>query len=487
MSAAADQSQRSLSSIELIALAGFSLCIGWVLLSFFWLYSGTAIDAVSFITDFAQLAIFAGLAIGYVVLQVLGRNPRFNLFFPPVLCVAFVMCVAQPLLALADLNIMDVPFAAICVVNVLAGLGASALIVSWLDVLSRIKDAMPSRFTAIGFVVGAIAFLVAVSAPENMQPMFAALYVVCSIGLVIFTTHRASANDERAPLEHVAEQWRFTKEIEPAFFMFNVVFALNFVFLFNHGGEAVFVGLLSLIPGAMVIAIIGFLRKPLSVTVLLRVLLVITVLGCILTPFTEGAVQIGSACLLTATWAAFMSANYSLIVSKCVAHRDAPLFRDAPARLCVPALGFAIGWAIAAVLTMVVGEHANVFVFARLVMIVLLVVTVMAFLPNSSHHPAGGATYQEPAPQQPAVSIQMAESEVFDRKCAAIVKMYQLSPREADVFAFLVKGRNASWIQDQLMISPHTVKSHIYNIYRKLDIHSQQRLMSFFEEYPLEL
>ena len=59
--------------------------------------------------------------------------------------------------------------------------------------------------------------------------------------------------------------------------------------------------------------------------------------------------------------------------------------------------------------------------------------------------------------------------------------------READILAYLAKGRNAAWIQEELTISPHTVKSHIYNIYRKLDIHSQQKLMSFVEEFPLDL
>jgi len=67
-----------------------------------------------------------------------------------------------------------------------------------------------------------------------------------------------------------------------------------------------------------------------------------------------------------------------------------------------------------------------------------------------------------------------------------VAKLYQLSPRETEIIALLAKGRNAAYIQEALVISPHTVKSHIYNIYRKLDIHSQQKLMDFVEDFPLE-
>ena len=63
--------------------------------------------------------------------------------------------------------------------------------------------------------------------------------------------------------------------------------------------------------------------------------------------------------------------------------------------------------------------------------------------------------------------------------------MFELSPRETDILGYLARGRNAAYLKDKLNISPHTVKSHIYSIYRKFDIHSQQKLMDFIEEYPL--
>ncbi|MDD5893016.1 MAG: helix-turn-helix transcriptional regulator [Coriobacteriaceae bacterium] len=54
---------------------------------------------------------------------------------------------------------------------------------------------------------------------------------------------------------------------------------------------------------------------------------------------------------------------------------------------------------------------------------------------------------------------------------------YGLTPRESDVFGKLSRGRTAKVIARDLTISEHTVKSHTYNIYRKLGINSQQELI----------
>jgi DNA-binding NarL/FixJ family response regulator len=46
----------------------------------------------------------------------------------------------------------------------------------------------------------------------------------------------------------------------------------------------------------------------------------------------------------------------------------------------------------------------------------------------------------------------------------------------------LARGRNARFIQDELFLSNHTVKSHIYSIYRKLNIHTRQELIDLIEK-----
>lgn len=71
--------------------------------------------------------------------------------------------------------------------------------------------------------------------------------------------------------------------------------------------------------------------------------------------------------------------------------------------------------------------------------------------------------------------------------CDRVSDLYNLSRREKEVFYLVAKGRNAEYIQSELFISIHTVKTHMSHIYRKLGVHSSQELISLIEEYQAEL
>lgn len=74
---------------------------------------------------------------------------------------------------------------------------------------------------------------------------------------------------------------------------------------------------------------------------------------------------------------------------------------------------------------------------------------------------------------------------LFILKCRKIAEISDLSPRQSEVLILLAKGRNAEHIQHRLVISNHTAKAHIYNIYRKLNVHSQQELIDLIESMTL--
>jgi DNA-binding CsgD family transcriptional regulator len=68
-------------------------------------------------------------------------------------------------------------------------------------------------------------------------------------------------------------------------------------------------------------------------------------------------------------------------------------------------------------------------------------------------------------------------------RCLGICKKHGLSPREAEVFFLLAKGRNAEHIHNELFISIYTAKTHGYRIYRKLGVNSQQELIDMVDKY----
>ena len=49
--------------------------------------------------------------------------------------------------------------------------------------------------------------------------------------------------------------------------------------------------------------------------------------------------------------------------------------------------------------------------------------------------------------------------------------------REQEILAYLAEGHSGAYISDVLFISPNTVRTHIHNIYRKLDVSSREDIL----------
>ena len=481
-----NESTLTMSSMEMLAIGGFGLFFGWMFIVFFWLFCDFPPAASVSWRDLAQFFVFAAVPIGYLGLHFLARNPRFNMFDRAIWVGELVFAIVLPIVALIMYQGVELPLVVVAVANFLVGVAAAGIQTSWLDVCSRLDSTRYSRVTGLSLLAGGLLFTLVSFSPHAMQPLFGVAYIVLSMVLLRYATAHAPRNDERAPLESIDNTWRFTKEIEPSFFMFGVVFGITFVFLFNSGSEQVMLGLISTLVGSLAIAILSIADRQASITAYQRGLVVVTVAACVLVPFIPREGQVACSCVVTAAWAMFMAVNYGYIVRKCVVAWESPLFRQAPIRLMVPALGFAVGWVAAAVITYFAGAHSDAFMYLRLTVAILLVATIMVFFPEKHHHPADGLSPESVKVQTTVVAVDKTDTELFEERCAAVAKLFQLSPRETEILGYLARGRNAAYIQEELVISPHTVKSHIYNIYRKLDIHSQQKLMDFVEEFPLE-
>lgn len=71
----------------------------------------------------------------------------------------------------------------------------------------------------------------------------------------------------------------------------------------------------------------------------------------------------------------------------------------------------------------------------------------------------------------------------IEQHCAAVARDFGLTPRESEVIVLLAYGRTLAIIARDLHIAQGTARTHIENIYRKLDVHKQQELIDLVENH----
>ncbi|MDO4290196.1 MAG: helix-turn-helix transcriptional regulator [Eggerthellaceae bacterium] len=78
--------------------------------------------------------------------------------------------------------------------------------------------------------------------------------------------------------------------------------------------------------------------------------------------------------------------------------------------------------------------------------------------------------------------VERAEPSTHNRPwrdaCGAVCDEASLSEREREIFMLVSVGHTAEAIAEELCISANTVRTHIHNIYGKLEVHSRQELIN---------
>jgi DNA-binding CsgD family transcriptional regulator len=74
-----------------------------------------------------------------------------------------------------------------------------------------------------------------------------------------------------------------------------------------------------------------------------------------------------------------------------------------------------------------------------------------------------------------------------DDRIRAFCAYYKLSKREANVFAYVLQGRNAPFIANAEFLSLNTVRTHMKNIFSKTEVHKRQELLDLFYGFQVEM
>lgn len=132
--------------------------------------------------------------------------------------------------------------------------------------------------------------------------------------------------------------------------------------------------------------------------------------------------------------------------------------------------GIFIGWGLGGLLYSVFGtsgfDHIFGILTAVLVILLILYLTFGNFAGDREQ-----ASIQEPVEHQ----------DLWKERCERLGAEYGLTAQEIRVFSLLARGYSYNHIAEDLVISGHTVKTHVYHIYRKLEVHTQQDLISLVE------
>lgn len=79
-----------------------------------------------------------------------------------------------------------------------------------------------------------------------------------------------------------------------------------------------------------------------------------------------------------------------------------------------------------------------------------------------------------------------ASTPSLQKRCDALATEFGLTSREREILAYLAEGHNGSYIASALFISPNTARTHIHNIYRKLDVSSREDILRLTRTTQLE-
>lgn len=147
-------------------------------------------------------------------------------------------------------------------------------------------------------------------------------------------------------------------------------------------------------------------------------------------------------------------------------------------------LGQALGWFAGAFVATDFGKGWLTVAAMVLIMLVCAYIVVATVRPDQY-----AIVAEEPEPvEAPPASMSEPETDPeavveqhYKHKCAEATRTFNLTPREGEILFYLVKGRNARHIADQLYVAERTVKTHTYHIYQKMGIHSQQELIDIVE------
>jgi DNA-binding CsgD family transcriptional regulator len=476
----------------MIAVLGFGLCLAFL---FYGLYFVMVDSRSSTLSTMDMLALQSLFFIAYCAchaliaynadLVLLHRNLMLLLASGSILIALFASQVIT-WLTLTNLFLLGVPW-------IFFAFGLSGMYIYWLLYFNITFGEHSEQTLCLSFLVGSAFLCVGVISRASINLLFQAgmLAVIISttMGLILFRNLNARQ------IEAVKKTQRYSHFMTTdaiAVCVQGGVYGYAIVTVFTLGVTAYIPAALSLLVGSVIAYIVSVFsrHKNYSLSVLLRRILPILYASVLLVPLLELKGRILCCCLIIFL-ASYMRTRRSVLgIQLNTQSKLNPLTHGT--LIAIPYIG---GVYLGFLYAIVTHQYLNIdgIPMFLLICITSLVIALVLFL--YKNNTLGGAHLLElttsklgtdqdcPSSTDQPDSLKSAE---FKRKrfwiaCDSIAERGTLTKREIEVFHLLVKGRNAEYISNKMFISMATAKTHIYHIYAKLGVNSQQELISLVD------
>ena len=471
-------------AMEILGIFGFSLMLGWLFLIVLSFSSYGAHQGDDLGRNITLFALFAGVVCGYVLIRLVASRFTFKTNFIWLLVGNLLISLTIPSCVVLSHIGVRAPYGFYGVLYFLSGIATAYFIVCLLDICGKTRINNFLVFTSASFLGASLLFFLCWLVPEIAQPVMSMIFMLGSVGLLHFINSRTSKNQDIV-IRKRAEFFVSPLELEPFIFVFGMIYGIACVLLLKVGSVGILAGVAGILIASAILSIVALFHTKLSIVVLMRFMVVLLVASCLVIPFTDGVLYIVSTCVPVALWAVFTACNCASLL-KIVISKGLPVFYHISIGLIPKSAGFLIGWALATLFVVYGVNKADSLLIMLLVAAFLLVLVSMVFYPERQHHDEQFSTEGDFV-VSPITVVENSNEDLTNLKCEAVSKLYALSPRESEILYYLARGRNAEYMCNRLTVSSHTVKSHIYNIYRKTNMHSQQKIMDLIDEYPIKL
>lgn len=475
--------QPQLELAEVISIGGFALFVAWHFSVILWIApSYTANDPIA-----SCLALQITYLLGTALATILFSHMRFSLKFR-FLSKPFVRAAGSALDCLPALMLgfgigIDTQsgYLVFLLLMFLVGIDTAGIFGIWEDVSLRLGMKSLTKFVAGSFLLGTLLFI---ALRFFFPDACAVLTASCLLGMTLlhYTVDHyfpADEEDNTRIEEDERGETPMPEATQPqgtALIANSLLFAVGMGFGFGFGLISAINIQLVLIPLACGLVLCLLLlthseyvsyRISIERVEMLCAVAIICSLTIMIAGRSTTAMLIGN-CAIIATWLVYRTLSGGLLIRFAILN-SCPSTRFLAASKISINCGILVGWGIICILSATGMDETTLITCTALVIIVVAVFVFLRFAPHSPEDPNSPIT---------PLSTNL---QAFMAKCMKVADLYQLSPREGEILCYLARGRNAKHIAEELIISEHTVKSHIYRIYKKMNIHTRQGLIDLVE------